>query len=364
MLGLMFRVSVFGESHGKGIGALIEGCPPGIPVSEDFLREKLRLRHPSNDLFTSRREEDEPEILSGVFNGRSTGAPIAIFIRNKNVDSSGYELFRVVPRPSHADYVASVKYMGFNDYRGGGIFSGRITAGIVAAGAVAESLLREFGIYVMAHVTRIGKEAVNKELSIDEIRKAYESPVRCADSKVSERMVEEIRRAKEEGDSIGGEAEVIAIGVPVGLGDPPVDTLDGDIAKAIFMIPGVKGVEFGAGFRFSSMRGSEANDPFVLRNGRVETEKNNSGGINGGISNGMPIRIGVAFRPTPSIFKPQKSVDLRSMKETVLRAEGRFDACIVPRAIPVLEAVVSIVLADHLMRWASWMWISRSSERR
>ena len=364
MLGLIFRVSIFGESHGRGIGTLIEGCPPGVPISENFLREKLRLRHPDGDLFTSRKEEDEPEILSGVFNGRSTGAPIAIFIRNRDVSSSNYELFRNVPRPSHADYVALVKYMGFNDYRGGGMFSGRITAGIVAAGAVAESLLKEFGISVMAHVTRIGKAAVEKELSIDEIRRAYESPVRCADSRISARMVEEIRKAKEEGDSVGGEAEIIAVGVPVGLGDPPIDTLDGDIAKAVFMIPGVKGVEFGAGFKFSSMRGSEANDPFVLRDGRVETEGNKSGGINGGISNGMPIRIRVAFRPTPSISKPQKSIDLRSMKPTVLRARGRFDACIVPRAIPVLEAVVSIVLADHLLRWASWMQISRGSEGR
>ncbi|MGC8932737.1 MAG: chorismate synthase [Candidatus Methanodesulfokora sp.] len=359
MLGLMFRVSIFGESHGRGIGSLIEGCPPGVPVSEELLREKLRLRHPNTDLFTSRREEDEPEILSGVFNGRSTGAPIAIFIRNRDLDSSSYEIFRHVPRPSHADYVASVKYMGFNDYRGGGIFSGRITAGIVAAGAVAGSLLSKFGISVMAHVIRIGRAVVERELSPDEVRRAYESPVRCADSNVSMKMVEEIRRAREEGDSIGGEAEVMATGVPVGLGDPPIDTLDGDIAKAIFMIPGVKGVEFGAGFRLSSMRGSEANDPFVLRDGRVETEGNKSGGINGGISNGMPIRIRVAFRPTPSISIPQRSVDLREMKPVILRAMGRFDACIVPRAIPALEAVVSIVLADHLLRWASWMWISR-----
>jgi len=361
MLGLMFRVSVFGESHGRGIGALIEGCPPGVPISEDFLRKKLRLRHPGGDLFTPRREEDEPEILSGVFNGRSTGAPIAIFMRNKNVDPSSYEVFRHIPRPSHADYAASVKYMGFNDYRGGGIFSGRMTAGIVAAGAVAESLLSKFGISVMAHVIRIGRAAVERELGLDEIRKAYDSPVRCADSDASARMEEEIRRAREEEDSVGGEAEIIAMGVPVGLGDPPVDTLDGDIAKAVFMIPGVKGVEFGAGFRLSSMRGSEANDPFVLRNGRIETEGNKSGGINGGISNGMPIIVRVAFRPTPSISKPQRSVDLRSMKPAVLRAGGRFDACIVPRAVPVLEAVVSIVLADHLLRWASWIWISRGS---
>ena len=271
-------------------------------------------------------------------------------IWNQDVDSSGYEKIRFTPRPGHADYSAFVKYRGFNDYRGGGRFSGRITAGFVMAGAVAKRLLNRSGINVLAHTIEIaGIKA--KPKSIDEIRRNVEkNPVRCADLGVVEKMVEAIERAREEGDSVGGIIEAIALNVPPGLGEPVFDTLDGDLAKALLAIPGVKGVEFGSGFRVAKMKGSENNDEFIISKNRILTKTNNSGGILGGISIGMPILCRVAVKPTPSISKIQKTVDVEKMRETELKIEGRHDPCIVPRAVPVVEAMVAIVLADHLMR--------------
>ncbi len=353
----MFRVSVFGESHGPCVGVLIEGCPPGVEVSEEDMRREL-LRRSKGFMSTPRKEKEEVFIASGVFRGKTTGTPIVLLLRNSDVNSKPYEVFRRRPRPGHADYVARIKYMGYHDHRGGGIFSGRITAGLVAAGSVAKSLLRRQGIRIAAHTVQIGKVRVEREMSFDEVLRAEESPVRCADPEKSREMMEEIAKASEEGDSSGGVAEVLAVGLPVGLGEPPIDTLDGDLCKAIMVVPGVKGIEFGDGFRMAEMRGSEANDPFVLRDGKVVMETNRSGGINGGISNGMPVKIRVAFRPTPSIRKEQRTVDLDSVEEVSLRAEGRYDSCIVPRAVPVLESVVAIVLADHLLRWLSWMKFS------
>ncbi len=362
MLGVMFRVSLFGESHGPCVGVLVEGCPPGVEVSEEEMNREL-LRRSRGFMSTPRREGEEVFIASGVFRGRTTGAPIAIFLRNSDVDSRPYEVFRRRPRPGHADYVARIKYMGYHDHRGGGIFSGRITAGLVAAGSIARSLLRMWGIKIAAHTVQVGRSRVEGELSFEEVIKAEKSPVRCVDPEKSKEMMEEITRASEEEDSVGGVAEVLAVGLPVGLGEPPIDTLDGDLCKAIMMVPGVKGIEFGDGFKMAEMRGSEANDPIVLRDGRIATKTNRSGGVNGGISNGMPLRIRVAFRPTPSIRKEQRTVDLDSMREVSLKIEGRYDSCIVPRAVPVLESVVAIVLADHLLRWLSWMKFSGSGTR-
>lgn len=356
MIGRLFKVSIFGESHGKGVGALIEGCPPGIPIDEEYLAGELARRRPGGPLTSPRREEDMPEILAGVFNGRTTGGPILIFIRNRDVDSSFYEEVRRKPRPGHADYPARVKYWGFNDYRGGGHISGRLTAGVVAAGGIAKRLLSLYGIRVYAYITRIdGVEAnivpADTESFVEAI---YESPVRCPDPIAEELMVDRLKQAMREGDSLGGIVEAVAFNLPVGLGEPPMDGLDSDLAKALVSIPGAKGVEFGYGFRLGSMRGSEAVDPWVIRNGKIMAESNKMGGLNGGISNGMPLRVRVAFKPTNTIRRTLKTVDLESMEETVLVGRGRHDPCIAIRAVPVVEAYVSIVLADHLLRWLSW----------
>ncbi len=356
MIGRIFRVGFYGESHGKGIGTLIEGCPPGIEVREEDIAKELtkrRVRDPR--VSTQRVEEDEFEILSGIFNGYTTGAPINIFIYNRDVDSRHYEEFRFKPRPSHADYTAYIKYHGYNDYRGGGIFSGRLTAAMIAAGAIAKKLLMRYGIEILAHTYSIGDLIVGEDVDIEMIRNnVYRNPVRCADPDAAKKVYQLIESIRREGDSIGGIVECIALNLPVGLGDPPIDTLDGDISKAIFIIPGVKGIEFGLGFEITRLRGSQANDPFTVVDGRIATEKNNSGGINGGISNGMPLKFRVAFKPTPSIYREQKTVDLRRMEETTLKIKGRFDPCIAIRAVPVVENITAIILADHLLRWLAW----------
>ena len=356
MIGRLFRVSIFGESHGKGVGALIEGCPPGIPVDESYIAGELARRRPGWGLTSPRREADWPEILSGVFRGRTTGGPILVFVRNRDVDSSFYEEIRDTPRPGHADYTARVKYWGFNDYRGGGHNSGRLTAGVVAAGAIARRLLETVGVRVYAYITRIGDvEARVDPVDSESFReRVYSSPVRCPDPEASERMAEAVRRVMAEGDSLGGIVEAVAYNLPVGLGEPPMDGLDSDIAKALVSIPGVKGVEFGAGFRLAGMRGSEANDHWIMRNGRVTTASNNMGGVNGGISNGMPLVVRAVFKPTSTIRKPQRSVNLATGEEAVIKGRGRHDPCIAIRAVPVVEAYMAIVLADHLLRWMAW----------
>lgn len=356
MIGRMFRVSVFGESHGKGVGVLVEGCPPGIPVDEEYLARELARRRPGSPLTSPRREEDRPEILAGVFNGRTTGGPIVVFIRNKDVDSSFYEEVKRKPRPGHADYPARMKYWGFNDYRGGGHNSGRLTAGIVAAGAIARRLLELFDIRVYAYITRIGDvEAGVEPVDSEEFReRIYASPVRCPDPGAAKLMEERLRNAVVEGDSLGGIVEAVAFNLPVGLGEPPMDGLDSDLAKALMSIPGAKGVEVGLGFRLASMKGSEAVDQWTVRDGRVVAETNNMGGVNGGISNGMPLVVRVAFKPTSTIRKPLRTVDLEALKPAVIVGRGRHDPCIAVRAVAVVEAYVSIVLADHLLRWLAW----------
>ena len=356
MIGRLFRVSIFGESHGKGVGVLVEGCPPGLSLTEDYISRELARRRPGGKLVSPRREEDRPEILSGVFRGRTTGAPIVIFIRNTDVDSSFYERIKYTPRPGHADYVARVKYWGFNDYRGGGIFSGRLTAGIVAAGAIAKRVLSLYNVRVYSYIVRIGDVEARVEPRDDEsFREAiYSSPVRCPDPRASKLMEERLEKAFSEGDSLGGIVETVVFNVPVGLGEPPMDGLDSDLAKAVISIPGAKGVEFGLGFKLASMRGSETNDPWTFRDGRVATETNNMGGINGGLSNGMPIVFRVVFKPTSTIRKPQRTIDLRTKASVLIVGGGRHDPCIAVRAVPVVEAYTAIVLADHLLRWLSW----------
>ncbi|MDJ0270346.1 MAG: chorismate synthase [Aigarchaeota archaeon] len=352
ILGERFVVVSFGESHGRCVGVVVDGCPAGLGISEEEIQAELDKRKPGQSIVTTtRREEDRVEILSGVFEGRTTGAPICMLIWNRDVDSSPYRAILNTPRPGHADYVARVKYGGFNDWRGGGRFSGRITAGFVMAGAIAKKLLREkLGIEVLAFTREIGGVRLG-DVSVEEIRsKRYGNEVRCPDEEVAEEMKRLIVKARGEGDSLGGVVECIALNMPIGLGEPVFSSLDADLARALFAIPAVKGVEFGAGFGATRMRGSEHNDPYTIRDGKVETVTNNAGGILGGLSNGMPLVLRVAFKPASSIAKQQKTVNLENMSETTIQVPGRHDPTVVPRAVPVVEAVVAIVLADHALR--------------
>ncbi|MBN2014625.1 MAG: chorismate synthase [Candidatus Altiarchaeota archaeon] len=346
--GRFFRVTSFGESHGYGIGCVVDGCPSGLALSREDIQVELDKRRPGQSPTASeRREEDRVEVLSGVFEGRTTGTPISLLIRNVDVDSSKYEALKNTPRPGHADYTWRMKF-GWVDLRGGGRASGRETASRVAAGAVAKKLLSKYGIEVVAYSKEIAgiKAEGFKADNPGKLRKLIDSSPVKAPAR-GEDMLEAILAAKQEKDSVGGIIEAVAFGVPPGLGEPVFDKLDADIAKALLSIPSVKGVEFGAGFGFSRMRGSEANDAFILRDGRVQTETNRCGGFLGGISNGMQLVVRAAVKPTSSIGKKQASVDLEKMKETVLEVGGRHDPCIVPRAVPVVEAMLSIVLADH-----------------
>jgi len=350
-LGKLFTITSFGESHGSCVGVIIDGCPAGLPITEEDIQREVDKRRPGvSRLATARAEEDKVEILSGIFNGHTTGAPVCLLVWNKDVDSREYEKTRFTPRPGHADYTAFMKYGGFNDFRGGGRFSGRITAGFVMAGAVAKKLLSLIGIEVLAHTVAIGGVEA-KPRAIDEIRGNVDrNPVRCVDLRAAEEMARAIEQAKEESDSIGGIIEGIAINVPVGLGEPVFDTLEGDLAKALFAVPAVKGVEFGSGFSAAGKKGSENNDTFAIENNSIVTATNNAGGILGGISNGMPIVVRVAVKPTASIARGQETVDVQKMQNASLAVRGRHDACIVPRAVPVVESMVAVTLCDFAMR--------------
>ena len=350
-LGKLLVITSFGESHSSCVGAIIDGCPAGLPITVDDIQREVDKRKPGVGMATTTRvEEDKVEILSGVFNGATTGAPICLLIWNKNVDSTEYEKMRFLPRPGHADYTAFIKYGGFNDFRGGGRFSGRITATFVMAGAIAKKLLDLIGIEVLAHTVEIG--GIKAKLTgFDEIKENVDqNPVKCADLRAAEKMSRVIEKAKEEGDSVGGLIEGIALNVPVGLGEPVFDTLEGDLAKALFAIPAVKGVEFGSGFSAAGKRGSDNNDPFTIRNNKIVTLTNNAGGILGGISNGMPIVVRVAVKPTSSIAKSQPTVNLKDMESASLVVKGRHDVCIVPRAVPVVASMVAVTLCDFAMR--------------
>jgi chorismate synthase len=350
-LGKLFVITSFGESHGSLVGVIIDGCPAGLAISEAGIQRELDRRKPGTSLLTTpRQEEDHVEVLSGIFNGYTTGAPICLAVWNKDVDSSEYEKARLLPRPGQADYTAYMKYSGFNDYRGGGRFSGRITAGFVMAGAVARKLLDTIGIEVLAHTVEIGGVAAQSR-EPDEIRRtAAENAVHCADAEAAEKMIAAIEAAKRDGDSLGGIIEGIALGLPVGLGEPVFDAIDAELAKALFAIPAVKGVEFGAGFQVVKMKGSQNNDPFAIKDGRIVTTSNNAGGILGGISNGMPLVVRIAVKSTASIAKEQKTVDIGKMKEARLVVKGRHDACIVPRAVVVVESMMAVTLCDLAIR--------------
>jgi chorismate synthase len=333
------------------VGCVLDGVPPGIEVDRDDIQREVDLRKPSGVLGTPRAEEDAVEILAGVLDGRTTGAPVVLFIANRDTDSSKYDRFRTVPRPGHADLTQIRKYGGSADLRGGGQFSGRMTAPIVAAGAVAREMLRTIGVQVAAYTQKLGSVEDPEDRTLKEVRRqARENPVRAADPEIALEMIQEIMEAKQEEDSVGGVVRCLAVGLPIGVGEPFFDSLEGELAKMMFAIPGVKGVEFGAGFRAAGMRGSEHNDTFLIEDGEIHTVTNNAGGVLGGLSNGMPLDLKVAFKPTASIPREQRSIDLESMEDTTIKIEGRHDPCIVPRAVVVVEAATALVLADLCLR--------------
>ncbi len=347
--GRAFRVTTFGESHGPGLGAVVDGCPAGLDISETDLQQELDRRRPGqSDITTQRAESDRVEVLSGVFEGRTTGMPIAMLVRNRDADSSAYEAIKNLPRPGHADYSYQAKY-GYRDYRGGGRSSGRETLARVAAGAIAKKLLATKGIHVYAHATSVGNVTAKESSLADIVNNTYKNPVRSADPSAVEAMSQAIMQARKEGDSIGGTVEVLAIDVPAGLGSPVFGKLDADLAGALMGIGSVKGVEIGAGFRAARMRGSEMNDEFTLDKGDIKTRTNNSGGILGGISSGMPVICRIAVKPTPSISRRQRTVDMSNMETADIVIAGRHDPSIVPRIVPVAEAMVALVIADHMI---------------
>ena len=346
--GQSVAVTLFGESHGAEIGAVIDGMAPGILVDEDFIRHQLTLRRPAGKISTARVESDPFRIVSGVFEGRTTGTPICILIPNSNTKSGDYT--RGLPRPGHADYTALCKYHGYEDYRGGGHFSGRITAPLVAAGAIAISALREKGIYIGTHMASVGRvkdRSFGADLNADiDLLADLNFPVLDADA--ADRMREEIEAAARDGDSVGGTLETVVTGMPAGVGEPWFDTVESILSHALFAIPAIKGVAFGDGFEMAQMRGSEANDALTTDGKTVTTKTNHNGGINGGITNGMPLCFTCAVKPTPSIFKAQDTVDTETMQNATLELKGRHDPAIIHRARVVVDSMTALVLCDLL----------------
>ena len=334
-IGNSLTVTLFGESHGKAIGAVLDGMPSGIKVDEEYIASQLTRRRPKDALSTPRQEKDEFSILSGVFEGRTTGTPICITIPNADTHSSDYGEMQYKMRPSHADYTANCRYNGFQDYRGGGHFSGRITAALVAAGALIIPALNKKGIYVSTNILSIAGETVE------------------------EKRNEKILAAKSEGDSVGGVLETSITGVPAGVGEPWFDTVEGMISHAIFSVPAVKGIEFGLGFNFADKKGSEANDQMYVDGDSVKCYTNNNGGVMGGITNGMPIVFRTVIKPTPTISKEQKTVDISTMQNTTIAARGRHDPCIVHRAAVVVESVAALVIADMLASKFGTDWLAK-----
>ncbi len=347
--GSSVSVTLFGESHGPETGVVLDGLAPGIAVDEAFIAAQLELRRPYGDISTARREKDEFRIVSGVFNGRTTGTPLCILIPNSEANSGDYADTRQLARPGHADYTAYCKYHGCEDYRGGGHFSGRLTAPLVAGGAIAIAALRQKGIVIGTHISRcagIGDRAFG-DLAAD-IRALNEKSFAVLDEDKGEAMRQAIREAAAEGDSVGGVLETAVVGLPAGVGEPWFDTLEGLLAHALFSIPAVKGVDFGGGFALTDAKGSEYNDSFCLRDGEIRTVTNNNGGINGGISNGMPLLFRCAVKPTPSIFQEQDTVDFFRREETRLQLKGRHDPAVIHRARVVADSVAALVLCDAL----------------
>lgn len=345
--GEILKLSVFGQSHGPAVGMTLDGIPAGLCVDTEKLQQFLDRRAPGHSpLATARKEGDQPEFLSGLVEGRTCGAPLAAIIRNTNTRSADYEALRDCPRPGHADYTAQMKYHGFQDVAGGGHFSGRLTAPLCIAGGLCKQWLEEKGIFIGAHIASIAGIADHAfdpvAPQLDQVQETF--PV--LSPQAGEKMQQAIARAREQGDSVGGIIQCAVCGLPAGLGDPMFGGMESRIAQIVYGIPAVKGLEFGAGFSSAILRGSENNDTFAVREDRICTSTNHSGGILGGITSGMPLLFQAAFKPTPSIAKPQQSVSLQDREEVQLQIRGRHDPCIVPRAVPVIEAAAAIAVFD------------------
>lgn len=350
-LGDKYRVQVFGQSHSPMIGAVIEGISAGVAPDMDFISAFMARRAPGGALSTARKEADAPQIVSGLNDrGETCGAPLCVLIRNTDARSRDYDRLRDVPRPGHADYTAAVKYAGHNDIRGGGQFSGRLTAPLCFAGALAMQLLKEKSVAIRARVHSVaGIDDAPIDLAHPPMEGLCEGPLPCVDADAARRMAEAIEAARSDGDSVGGVVECWATGIPAGLGEPMFDGVENRVAKALFGIPAVRGVEFGLGFAAAGMRGSAHNDPFRMADGQIVTDGNRHGGALGGITSGMPLVVRAAFKPTPSIAKEQPSVSLSRGEDAPLVIQGRHDPCIVPRAVPVVEAVVACVVMDMIL---------------
>ena len=351
-------VTLFGESHGEYIGAVIDGLAPGIEIKREYIEHMLTLRRPDGKISTPRKEKDEFKIVSGVINGKTTGTPLTILIPNENVNSADYAELKTVARPAHADYTAQCKYHGHQDSRGGGHFSGRITAALVAAGAICKYALEQKGILIGTHVKKCaGVSDRDFENIPEDIKALAERTFAVLDTTCEEPMKNKILEAAAEGDSVGGILETAIAGIPEGVGEPFFDTTESMLSHMMFSIPAIKGIEFGAGFAFANMKGSAANDPLRMKDGKIVAETNNNGGINGGITNGMPVIFRTVVKPTPTIFKPQNTVDFISKTDAVIEPKGRHDPAIVHRARIVQDAAAAIVICDMLsMRFGTdWM---------
>ena len=347
--GNSITITLFGESHGSQIGAVLDGVAPGIEVNLDFMRSQLELRKPHGKISTSRVEADEPHIVSGVFEGKTTGTPICILFENNNTKSKDYTKTKDLMRPGHADFTAMEKYHGYQDYRGGGHFSGRLTTPLVAAGAILIQALQQKGIYIGSHILKCGSVEDQRFKNYEvEIRKVNEQLFPVLQEEAAKEMLSYMEEAAKEGDSVGGVLETVVLGVPSGVGEPWFDSMESMLSHGLFSIPAVKGVEFGAGFAFADMKGSEANDSFEMKDIAVVTKTNHNGGINGGITNGMPIKFQTVIKPTPSIYKKQETVNLASMTNEEMQIEGRHDPAIIHRARVVVDSMTAIVLADML----------------
>ena len=355
--GHLFRITTYGESHGPAIGVVIDGCPPGMTVDHELIKKQMDRRRPGQSaIVTQRKERDEVEILSGVFENKTTGMPIHLMIRNEDAKSKDYSHLQDTFRPSHADFTYEAKY-GHRDYRGGGRSSAWETAARVAAGCFATMLLNHFNISVTAFVSQVGNIAIDPLRSDLDYNRIDESAVRCPDLLMAAEMEELIRQVRKDGDTIGGRVSCVITGVPPGLGEPVFDKLQADLAKAMMSIQAVKGFEYGSGFQSMTMRGSQHNDAFRQSEGKIATITNYSGGIQGGISNGMPIYFNVAFKPVATIVAAQATVNSKG-EDTTVEGKGRHDPCVVPRAVPIVEAMAALTLADHLLRQQAYQHLS------
>jgi chorismate synthase len=348
--GSFFRISTFGESHGGGVGVVVDGCPPRLPLKVEEIQKELDRRRPGQSkITTARAETDEVEILSGVFEGKTIGTPIALLVRNKDARSSDYKSFKDLYRPSHADFTYDAKF-GIRNWTGGGRSSARETIGRVAAGAIAKKVLKKYaGLTIVAWVSRVAGIDAEVDLEKVTLRQVEKNIVRCPDAHAARQMIELIKEVKSRGDSVGGTVDAVARNVPAGLGAPVFDKLEADLAKAMLSLPASKSFEVGSGLAGTFMTGSEHNDEFILKEKRIGTLTNRSGGIQGGISNGEPILLRVGFKPVATILRPQMTVG-KSGKRKKLMPRGRHDPCVLPRAVPMVEAMMALVLCDHFLR--------------